>query len=63
MVMFQVFPKKYRARFSRALTVDIGDFEITAFVKPQAAGEHGGRIAVIVEGFDMSQKVSNFIDG
>jgi hypothetical protein len=32
-------------------------------VKPQAAGEHGGRIAVIVEGFDMSQKVSNFIDG
>jgi hypothetical protein len=47
------FPQEIPGRFSRALTVDIGDFEITAFVKPQAAGVHGGRIAVIVEGFEV----------
>lgn len=45
-----------------ALTIDIGDFEMKAFVKTQAAGVHGGKIGVVVEGFDMGQKASDFID-
>ena len=37
-----------------ALTIDIGDFEIKSLVKPQAAGIDGGKINVVVEGFDVS---------
>ena len=43
-----------------ALAVDIGDFEMKAFVKPQTAGVHGGQIDVIVEGFDVRQNTSEF---
>ena len=45
-----------------ALTIDIGNFEMEAFVKTQTAGVHGGEIGVVVKGFDMGQKASNFID-
>lgn len=45
-----------------ALTIDIGDFEMEAFVKPQAAGVHGGKINVIVESFDVIQNASDFFD-
>jgi hypothetical protein len=41
-----------------ALTVDIGDFEVEAFVKAQTAGVHGGKIDVVVEGFDVSQNAT-----
>ena len=44
-----------------ALTVDIGDFEMERFVKPQAAGVDGGKVGVVVEGFDMGQKASDFV--
>ena len=44
------------------LTVDIGDFEMEAFVKPQAAGIHGEKIDVVVKGFDVGQKASDFFD-
>jgi len=45
-----------------ALAVDIGDFEMQSFVKPQAAGVHGGEINMVVEGFDVGQNVADFID-
>jgi len=45
-----------------ALTVDIGDFEMEAFLKPQAAGVHGEKIDVVVESFDVGQKASDFFD-
>ena len=44
------------------LTVDIGDFEMEAFVKPQSAGIHGGKIDVVVKRFDVGQNASNFFD-
>jgi hypothetical protein len=43
-----------------ALAVDIGDFEMEAFVKAQAAGVDGGEIDVVVEGFDVGQNTSDF---
>jgi hypothetical protein len=45
-----------------ALTVDVGDFEVQAFVKAQATGVHGGQIDVVVEGFDVGKNASDFID-
>ena len=45
-----------------ALTIDIGDFEMKAFVKTQAAGVHGGEVGIVVESFDVGQKASDFID-
>jgi len=42
--------------------IDIGDFEIKAFVKPWAAGVHGRKINVVVESFDVGKKASDFID-
>ena len=45
-----------------ALTVDIADFEMEAFVKPQAAGVHGGQIDVIVQRFDVGQNTAGFFD-
>jgi hypothetical protein len=45
-----------------ALTIDIGDFEMEPFVKALAAGIDGGKVGVVVEGFDMGQKASDFID-
>ena len=32
--------------------IDIGDFEVETFMEPQAAGIDGGKIGVILEGFD-----------
>ncbi len=40
--------------------VDIGDFEVEAFVEPQAAGIDGGEIGVILEGFDLGKNASDF---
>jgi hypothetical protein len=45
-----------------ALAVDIGDFEMAAFVKTQTAGVHGGQIDVVVEGFNVGQDTSDFFD-
>jgi hypothetical protein len=42
--------------------IDIGDFEMKAFVKSQAAGIDGGEIGVILEGFDLSKEGSDFLD-
>ena len=45
-----------------SLAIDIGDFEIKSFVKPQAAGVDGGKIDVVVESFNVGQNVSDFFD-
>ena len=45
-----------------ALTVDIRDFEVTAFVKTQAAGIHGGQIDMVVGGFDVGQDATEFFN-
>ncbi len=42
--------------------VDIGDFEVEALVKPQAAGVYGGEIGIVLESFDAGQNVSDFFD-
>ncbi len=39
-----------------ALRIDVGDFEIEAFLQPQAAGVHGEKKDVVVESFDVGQK-------
>jgi hypothetical protein len=43
-----------------AAAVDIGDFEMETFVESQAAGIDGGKIGVILEGFDMGENTSDF---
>ena len=40
--------------------VDIGDFEVEAFVKSEAAGIDGGEIGVILEGMDLGKNTSDF---
>jgi len=40
--------------------VDIGDFEMEAFVKSEAAGIDGGEIGVILEGMDLCKNGSDF---
>jgi hypothetical protein len=40
--------------------VDIGDFEVETFVKPQAAGVYGGKIGIVLEGLDSGQNASDF---
>jgi len=40
--------------------IDIGDFEMETFVESQAAGIDGGKIGVILEGFDLSKNGSDF---
>jgi hypothetical protein len=40
--------------------IDIGDFEVETFMKSQAAGIDGGKIGVILEGFDLSKNASDF---
>jgi hypothetical protein len=42
------------------VAVDIGDFEMETFVKSEAAGVDGGKIDVIVEGFDLGQNALDF---
>ena len=41
--------------------IDIGDFEVETFVKSQATGVDGGKIGIILEGFDTGQNASDFI--
>jgi len=45
-----------------AAGVDIGDFEMESFVKPQAAGVDGREIDIIVESLNLGKNVSDFID-
>jgi len=40
--------------------VDIGDFQVEAFVKSEAAGIDGGEIGVILEGMDLGKNASDF---
>jgi len=42
--------------------IDIGDFEVETFVKSEAAGIDGGKIGVILEGFDLGQNASGFFN-
>ena len=44
-----------------AARVDIGDFEMETFMKPQSAGVDSGKIGVILEGFDLGKNASDFI--
>ena len=45
-----------------ATGVDIGDFEMETFVKSEAAGVDGGKIGVILEGFDLGKNASDFLN-
>lgn len=45
-----------------AVAVDIGDFEMESFVKPQAAGVDGGKIGIVLEGFDLGKNGSDFFN-
>ncbi len=40
--------------------IDIGDFEVKTFMESQAAGIDGGKIGVILEGFDLGKNGSDF---
>ena len=40
--------------------VDVGDFEMEAFVKSEAAGVYGGEIGIVLEGFDAGQNAADF---
>jgi hypothetical protein len=40
--------------------IDIGDFEMESFVESQAAGIDGGKIGIILEGFDLGKNGSDF---
>jgi len=42
--------------------VDIGDFEVETFMESQAAGIDGGKIGVILEGFDLGKNGSDFFN-
>jgi hypothetical protein len=42
------------------VAINIGNFEVETFVKPESAGVDGGKIDVIVEGFDLVQNASDF---
>jgi hypothetical protein len=41
--------------------IDIGDFEVETFVKPEAAGVDGRKIGVVLEGFDLGKNGSDFL--
>ena len=45
-----------------AVGIDIGDFEVETFMESQAAGIDGGKIGVILEGFDLGKNGSDFFD-
>jgi hypothetical protein len=40
--------------------IDIGDFEVETFMESQAAGIDGGKIGIILEGFDLGKNGSDF---
>ena len=42
--------------------IDIGDFEVETFVKSQATGVDGGKIGIVLEGFDLGKDASGFFD-
>ena len=42
--------------------IDIGDFEVETFMESQAAGIDGGKIGVILEGFDLGKNASDFFN-
>jgi hypothetical protein len=42
--------------------IDIGDFEVETFVKSQAAGIDGGKIGIVLEGFDLGKNGSDFFN-
>jgi len=43
-----------------AAAIDIGDFEVETFMESQAAGIDGGKIGIILEGFDLGENTSDF---
>ena len=45
-----------------AAAVDIGDFEVETFVKPQSTGIDGRKIGVILKGFDLGKNASDFFN-
>ena len=42
--------------------IDIGDFEVETFMESQAAGIDGGKIGIILGGFDLGQNASGFFN-
>jgi hypothetical protein len=44
------------------IAVDIGDFEIESFLKSQTAGIDGGKIGIVLEGFNLGQEVTDFLN-
>jgi len=45
-----------------AVAVDIGDFEMESFVKPQSTRIDGGEIGIVLEGFDPGKNTSDFLN-
>ena len=45
-----------------AVAIDIGDFEIESFMKPEAAGIYGGKIGIVLEGFHLRQEFTDFLN-
>ncbi len=41
--------------------IDIGDFEVETFVKSQATGVDGGKIGIVLEGFDQGKNASDLL--
>jgi len=44
------------------VAVDIGDFEMETFVKPEAAGVDRGEVGIVLEGFDAGKNTSDFFN-
>jgi len=45
-----------------AVAIDIGDFEIECFMQPQTAGVDGGKVGIVLEGFNMGQDAADFFN-
>jgi hypothetical protein len=44
------------------IAIDIGDFEIESFLKSQTAGVDGGKIGIVLEGFNLVQEFTDFFN-
>jgi len=44
------------------ITVYIGYFEIESFMESQAAGVDGGKIGIVLEGFNLGQEFTDFLN-
>ena len=45
-----------------SVAIDIGDFEIESFVKSETAGVNGGKICIVLEGCNLGQEFTDFLN-